>query len=174
VTAKNVIGQVALLRGVNVGGNHKLPMERLKAIGEDAGFANVRTYIASGNLVFASADSEAECRERVEGLIEQEFGKKLGVLVRGAAELAQVAKANPFADCPGNRVVAIFVDGPLSLDGIKGRASERVELGERAIYVHYPDGQADTKLAIPAARAGTARNMNTVAKLAELAAAAAR
>jgi uncharacterized protein (DUF1697 family) len=162
-------GRVALLRGVNVGGNHKLPMERLKAIGEEAGFANVRTYIASGNLVFASGASEAECRERVEGLIEQEFGKKLGVLVRSAAELAQVAKANPFADCPGNRVVAIFADGPLSLDGVKGQAGERIELGERVVYVHYPDGQADTKLVIPAAKNGTARNMNTVAKLAELA-----
>jgi uncharacterized protein (DUF1697 family) len=166
-----VTGRVALLRGVNVGGNHKLPMERLKAIGEEAGFANVRTYIASGNLVFASGESEAVCRERVDGLIEREFGKKIGIMVRSEAELARVAKANPFADCPGNRVVAIFIDGPLSLDGIKGQTVERVELGERAIYVHYPDGQADTKLAIPAAKAGTARNMNTVAKLAELAAA---
>src|SRR3569833_797377 len=161
-------GRVALLRGVNVGGN-KLEMALLKSIGEKAGFENVRTYIASGNLVFASGDGEAICRERVESLIEQEFGKKLGMMVRSAAELAQVAKANPFADCPGNRVVAIFVDGPLSLEGVKGQKCERSELGERAIYVHYPDGQADTKLVIPAAKHGTARNMNTVAKLAELA-----
>lgn len=164
-------GKVALLRGVNVGGN-KLEMALLKSIGEKAGFANVRTYIASGNLVFASGESEAACRERLDKLIESEFGKRLDLVVRGAAEMARIAKSNPFADCPGNRVVAIFVDGPLSLDGVRHQASERIELGERAIYVHYPDGQADTKLVIPAAKHGTARNMNTVAKLAGLAAAA--
>ena len=162
-------GFVALLRGVNVGGNNKQPMTELKALGERAGFGNVRTYIASGNLVFASNESKEYCRERLEGLIEEVFGKRLGVLVRSADELAEVAAKNPFADCPGNRVVAIFVDGPVSLDGVCNRASERIEPGERAFYVHYPDGQADTRLVIPAAKAGTGRNMNTVAKLAKLA-----
>ena len=162
-------GFVALLRAVNVGGNNKLPMELLKALGEQAGFANVRTYIASGNLVFASDASEAECRARLEGQIEAEVGKPLGVLVRSAEELARLAAANPFADQPGNRVIAIFTDGPLSLDGVRNCASERLELGARAIYVHYPDGQGQSKLVVPAAKQGTARNMNTVAKLAELA-----
>jgi len=165
-------GWVALLRGVNVGGNNKLPMERLKAIGEAAGFANVRTYIASGNLVFASDESEDAIREKLDRLIEEEAGKKLGVIVRSAAEMAEVAKCNPFADQPGNRVVAIFADGTLSLDGVRNRQTERLELGARAIYVHYPDGQADTKLVIPTAKDGTGRNMNTVAKLAEMAKAA--
>jgi uncharacterized protein (DUF1697 family) len=159
---------VALLRGVNIGGNN-LPMALLKTIGEKAGFANVRTYIASGNLIFASDAGEGECRERLDRLIEQEFGKRLGVVVRSADEMARVAKANPFADCPGNRVVAIFTDDPLSLDGVRNQKNERLELGERAIYAHYPDGQGDTKLVIPAAKHGTARNMNTVGKLAELA-----
>lgn len=163
-----ITGRVALLRGVNIGGN-KLPMAMLTTIGEKAGFANVRTYIASGNLVFASDASEADCRERLDRLIEQEFGKRLGVVVRSADEMARIARANPFADCPGNRVVAIFIDEPLSLDGVRNQRSERLKLGERVVYVHYPDGQADTKLVIPAAKHGTARNMNTVGKLAELA-----
>jgi uncharacterized protein (DUF1697 family) len=162
-------GWVALLRGVNVGGINKLPMERLKALGELAGFANVRTYIASGNLVFDSDASEGTCRERLEAAIEAEFGKRLGVLVRSAEEMAKIVAANPFADCPGNRVVAIFIDGPLSLEGVKHHTNERLELGDRAIYAHYPDGQGVSKLAIPAAKHGTARNMNTVAKLAEMA-----
>ena len=162
-------GRVALLRGVNVGGNNKLPMEMLKALGERAGFSSVRTYIASGNLVFASDAGEADCRERIEALIEAEYGKRLSVLVRSAEELAAIAANNPFADCPGNRVVAIFVDGPVTIEGSRNQANERVEPGERAIYAHYPDGQAETRLVIPAARDGTARNMNTVAKLAALA-----
>lgn len=162
-------GWVGLLRGVNVGGNNRLPMERLRAIGEQAGFAKVRTYIASGNLVFASDEFEDAIRATLDRLIEQEAGKKLGVVVRSAAEMAAVAANNPFADQPGNRVVAIFADGELSLEGMRNQRSERVELGKRAIYVHYPEGQADTKLVIPALRDGTARNMNTVAKLAELA-----
>ena len=162
-------GWVALLRGVNVGGNNKLPMERLRAIGEQAGFANVRTYIASGNLVFASNESEDAIRATLDRLIGEEVGRKLGVVVRSAEAMAEVATNNPFAYQPGNRVVAIFADGELSLDGMRNQRSERVELGKRAIYVHYPEGQADTKLAIPAVKDGTARNMNTVAKLDELA-----
>jgi uncharacterized protein (DUF1697 family) len=163
---------VALLRGVNVGGNNKLPMERLTAIGEKAGFTNVRTYIASGNLVFASDKSEDAIRAKLDRLIEQEAGKKLGVVVRSAEEMADTARRNPFADQPGNRVVAIFADGELSLDGIRHQADEVPKLGKREIFVHYPTGQADTKLVIPAAKDGTARNMNTVAKLAEMAKAA--
>lgn len=162
-------GWVALLRGVNVGGNNKLPMERLKAIGEAAGFANVRTYIASGNLVFASDESEEAIRAKLDRLIEQEAGKKLGVLVRSAAEMGDVAKRNPFADQPGNRVVAFFVEGKPTLDGMRHQADEVPKPGKREIFIHYPSGQARSKLMIPAMKDGTARNMNTVAKLAEMA-----
>lgn len=162
-------GWVALLRGVNVGGNNKLPMDRLKAIGEAAGFANVRTYIASGNLVFASDESEDAIRAKLDRLIEQEAGKKLGLLVRSAEELADVAERNPFADQPGNRVVAFFVNGQPTLDGMRHQADEVPKPGKREIFIHYPSGQARSKLMIPAMKDGTARNMNTVAKLAELA-----
>jgi uncharacterized protein (DUF1697 family) len=147
-------------------------MERLKAIGEQAGFANVRTYIASGNLVFASDKSEDAIREKLDALIEAEAGKKLGVVVRSAEEMAAAVERNPFADQPGNRVVAMFADGKLSLEGVKHQADEVLKLGKREIFVHYPTGQADTRLVIPAAKDGTGRNMNTVAKLAELAKAA--
>lgn len=85
--------------------------------------------------------------------------------------MRKVAAANPFADQPGNKVVAIFLDEAPpndALDQAKNVASERMALGKREIYVHYPDGQGPSKLQIPAASKGTARNMNTVAKLAEL------
>ena len=71
-----------------------------------------------------------------------------------------------------NRAVAIFLDEPPPADAlaaIRHRKEEDIVLGTREIYVHYGDGMADSKLVIPAARAGTARNLNTIAKLVEMA-----
>jgi uncharacterized protein (DUF1697 family) len=165
---------IALLRAVNVGGTGKLPMTELKAMCEAAGIGQVRTYIASGNVVFTSAKNEDAVRAAIEQSLEAYAGKPVGVLVRSAAEMTDVLKRNPFADKPGNRVVALFVDAPLpndALDQAKGVKDEQMELGQREIYIFYGDGMADSRLAIPAGKAGTARNMNTVAKLAEMAAA---
>jgi uncharacterized protein (DUF1697 family) len=164
---------VALLRAVNVGGTGKLPMTELKAMCEAAGFERVRTYIASGNVVFSSGKSEDQVRAAIEKKLEDYAGKPVGVMVRTAAEMADTLERNPFADKPGNRVVALFVDGPIPKDALeeaKGVKDEQMRLGKREIYIFYGDGMADSRLAIPAGKAGTARNMNTVAKLAELAA----
>jgi uncharacterized protein (DUF1697 family) len=84
-----------------------------------------------------------------------------------------VLAANPFRADPPNRTVAIFLDekpAPRALEAATGRRSERLALGTREIYVAYGDRMADSRLVIPAAREGTARNMNTVAKLAAMAA----
>ena len=165
---------VALLRAVNVGGTGKLPMTELTAMCKAAGFGSVRTYIASGNVVFASNKSEDAVRAAIEKALEAYAGKPVGVMVRTAAEMADTLKRNPFADQPGNRVVALFVDGDIpkdALDYAKGVKEERMALGRREIFIFYGDGMADSRLAIPAGKAGTARNMNTVAKLAEMAAA---
>jgi len=163
---------IALLRAVNVGGTGKLPMADLKAIAEELGFQNVRTYIASGNLLFDTGLDEATVKSKLEKRLEDYAGKPLGVMVRTAEEMAQAVSGNPFASESGNRVVAIFLDQapPKSaLTEHKGLNDERIALGSREIYVHYPSGQGTSRLLIPAAKAGTARNMNTVAKLAELA-----
>ena len=166
-------GYVALLRAVNVGGTGKLPMAELRAIAEAAGFAKVRTYIASGNLVFESALGEAAVKAALEAALKAYAGKAVGVIVRTAEEMAAVVAANPYPGAPANRTVAIFLDAPPPagfLAAATGRAAEEVALGRREIYVYYPDGQGASKLKIPAARAGTARNMNTIATLAEWAA----
>lgn len=163
---------IALLRAVNVGGTGKLPMADLKRVGEEAGFARVRTYIASGNLLFDSDVDEAAVKAALEARLEAYAGKPVGVLVRTAEEMAAVGDANPFPDAAPNRVVAIFLDAAPpadALDRVTGRRGEELRLGRREIYVHYGDGMADSKLRIAAAREGTARNMNTVAKLAQLA-----
>lgn len=165
---------VALLRAVNVGGTGKLPMAELLAMCVDAGFSDARTYIASGNVVFRSTGDEARVRTALADRLQAYAGKPVGVLVRSAAEIAAVAAHNPFPQAPGNRVVALFVDGPLPdapLQGVAGLNGEQLALGPRALYVHYGDGMADSKLRLPCAAHGTARNLNTVARLAAMAAA---
>ena len=164
---------VALLRAVNVGGTGKLPMSDLKAICEELGFTAVRTYIASGNVVFASRKSEAAVKAALEKRLAAYAGKAVGVLVRSAAEMAQVSADNPFPQAAPNRTMAIFLDEPPPKDAlaaVRGRKDEEIELGKREIYVHYGEGMGQSKLVIPAAKAGTARNMNTVAVLAKMAA----
>jgi len=165
---------VALLRAVNVGGTGKLPMTELKAMCEAAGFDQVRTYIASGNVVFTSDLDEDAVRAAIEKPLEAYAGKPVGVIVRTAAEMADTLARNPFPDRPANRTVALFIDSPIPPDAIesaKNVRDEEMRLGKREIYIFYGDGMADSRLAIPAGKAGTARNMNTVAKLAEMAAA---
>jgi len=149
-------------------------MADLKAICEAAGFQAVRTYIASGNVVFRTGRSEAEAKAALETGLQAYTGKPMGVVIRTGAEMSEVLAQNPFPDVPGNRVTAIFLDhatSPATLTGVTGLApDEALRLGCREIYVCYGTGMAGSKLRIPAAKTGTARNMNTVAKLAAMAA----
>ncbi len=165
---------VALLRAVNVGGTGKLPMAELVAICEALSFRRVRTYIASGNVVFESAKTAAAVKAALEKRLLAYAGKPVGVVLRTAQEMAAVAAANPFPKAAPNRTVAIFLDEAPPKDALKqasGVAGEEMRLGSREIYVHYGAGMASSKLKIPAAAKGTMRNMNTVAKLAQMAAA---
>ncbi|AUC93727.1 DUF1697 domain-containing protein [Bradyrhizobium sp. SK17] len=164
---------VALLRAVNVGGTGKLPMPELKAMCVAEGFADVQTYIASGNVVFSSKLGAAKVKAALEQRLHAYAGKPVGVIVRSADEIAAVLKANPFPKEPPNLTVAIFLDAPPPKDAlkdIKGQQDEQVRLGKREIYVAFGGGMGRSKLKIAAAASGTARNINTIAKLAELAA----
>ena len=162
---------VAMLRAVNVAGTGKLPMAELKAIGEACGFSNVRTFIASGNLLFDSDMAEADVERRVAGKIEAFFGKPVPVFVRTAAEMADVAARNPFKDDKPSRVMAHFIDEEPTeamLADARDVAGERLALGPRMVYVSYGEGIGKSKLKLPAVRHGTARNLNSVARMAEL------
>ena len=164
---------VALLRAVNVGGTGKLPMGELKAMCEQLGLTGVRTYIASGNVLFSSPKSEAAIKSALEKRLAAYAGKPLGVLVRSAQEMAEVSAGNPFPKLAPNRTMALFLDHPPPADvlaTVRGRKDEQIRLGKREIYIHYGDGMAQSKLVIPASKTGTARNMNTVAVLAKMAA----
>jgi uncharacterized protein (DUF1697 family) len=162
----------ALLRAVNVGGTGKLAMSDLRELCEGCGFSRVRTYIASGNVVFEAKGAEAEVKANLQSALEVHIGKPLGVVVRSAAQMHAVLAFNPYPTRPSNLVHVVFLDdAPPSdvLKGVSGRVEEEIAPGVREIYVYYPQGQGASKLKLPAARAGTARNINTVAKLAELA-----
>src|SRR5262245_55231094 len=164
---------VALLRAVNVGGTGKLPMADVRAMCRDAGFTRVETYIASGNVVFESKASASKVKAELEARLLGYAKKPIGVALRTAAEMAAVLKANPFPKAEPKFNYAIFLDQRPprdALDHAVGRNDEEMRLGDREIFVHYPSGMGRSKLRIPAGKAGTARNMNTVAKLAEMAA----
>ncbi|WP_294393032.1 DUF1697 domain-containing protein [uncultured Sphingomonas sp.] len=163
---------VALLRAVNVGGTGKLPMAELRAMAEAAGFARVETYIASGNVVFTSDLAPAAVQASLAERLTAYAGKPVDVLVRTAADMAEVRDANPFAGQPADRTIALFVDRPLAaadLAAARNVVDEQLRLGPGVIYVFYGAGMARSRLVIPAAAHGTARNINSVAKLAEMA-----
>jgi uncharacterized protein (DUF1697 family) len=163
---------VTLLRAVNVGGTGKLPMTELKSMCSDAGFVEVETYIASGNVVFASKAAPARIKAELEARLLAHLGKPMGVMVRTAAEMLAVLRANPFPEADPKHTYAIFLDERPprdALDQAVGQTVERMALGKREIFVHYANGMGRSKLRIPAAKLGTARNMNTIAKLADMA-----
>jgi uncharacterized protein (DUF1697 family) len=168
-----VTAYIALPRAINVMGTGKLPMTELKALCEAAGCKSVKTYIASGNVVFQSQKSEARVKAALEAALAEHAGKPIVVHIRSAAEMAAVLARNPFPQMPGNRTVAIFLDqapAANALHAVSHHTNEQIKLGTREIYVYYPDGIGESRLKIPVAKDGTARNMNTVAKLAEMAA----
>jgi uncharacterized protein (DUF1697 family) len=163
---------VALLRAVNVGGTGKLPNADLVAMCADAGFQNIRTYIASGNVVFSTRLSAERAQTTLEDRLLQYAGKPVRVFIRDGAALQRILNANPFADRDPRFTVAIFLDAAPPRDALAqatGVNGEEMHLGAREIYVFYGKGMGKSRLKIPAAKPGTARNMNTVAKLSELA-----
>jgi len=162
---------VALIRAVNVSGTGKLPKEELKAMGEACGFENARTFINSGNLLFTSDLAEATVKQRVEERLADYFGRAVPAHVRSAREMAEAVKKNPFPDDPPNRVMALFIEEKptkATIDAATGFGKERLEIGLRLIYIAYDEGMGQSKLKLPAMREGTARNMNSVARIAEL------
>ena len=167
-----MIRYAALLRAVNVGGTGKLPMAALKAMCVEAGFRRVETYIASGNVVFGSEAGPEEVKAALEARLSAFANKPVAVLLRTAGEMEAILAANPFRGAKPENTYAIFLGDPPPKDAlahVKGRSDEELHLGTREIYVHYPSGMGRSKLRIPAAKNGTARNLNTVAKLASMA-----
>jgi len=164
---------VALLRAVNVGGTGKIAMAELRASCEEAGFKGCRTYIQTGNVVFRSSASEANVKAKLEKIVSGHIGKPASVMVRTRAELESIVKRNPWKSAVASRVLVLFLDAAPARDvfaNLKIPGSEKVKLDGREVFIHYPDGMGKSKLKLPLTEAGTGRNLNTVVKLAALAA----
>ncbi|MEL7447865.1 MAG: DUF1697 domain-containing protein [Pseudomonadota bacterium] len=163
---------IVFLRAVNVGGTGKLPMVELRQMCEALGFKNVKTYIASGNIVLTSKQSKRAVQQALEMRLEKYMGKPVGVRVLSAAELRDLVDQSPFADADPKKATAVLLAGPVPADAIsqaRHRQDEQMATGQRVIYVHYPSGMGRSRLSIPAAADGTARNMNTLRKMLEIA-----
>jgi len=121
--------------------------------------------------VFEADGETAEVQGALESRLQSHVGKPVGVLLRSAEEMAALLSANPYPDPAPNLVHVVFLDRAPPADllaGVSGHATEDIAPGVREIYIHYPNGQGASKLKLPAAKTGTARNINTVAKLTEL------
>lgn len=162
--------QVALLRGVNLG-KRQVVMAELRAVCEAAGFTEVRTLLASGNLVLESKLNGAKLEAKLESVILDGLGLKTDVFVRTAEDLDAMIAANPFkafAKTTPTFLVGYFMRAKLTaadlaaLDAQGG--PEEIKQGQNCIYIKFPHGQGPSKLKLP--KGGTARNWNTVTKLA--------
>jgi uncharacterized protein (DUF1697 family) len=168
---------IALLRGINVGGNRKIHMADLREVFAEAGCADVTSYIQSGNLVFSHPSTDAEKVTAVlERRIEDATGFDVPVILRTAAAWEGVVDANPYPGIEPTTLHVVFLAAPpaaaavAAFDAARFTPEEFAVVG-REVYLHLPDGLGRAKLppALPLIRgAGTARNWRTVLKLAEL------
>jgi uncharacterized protein (DUF1697 family) len=172
---------VALLRGINVGGKNKVSMERLREIAAALGFANVKTYVNSGNMAFDTKKSDdRKLAVKIHDALEHELGLDLSVMVRSAEEIADVVTKNPYLGQFDNHkdVHVFFLDRELSKEEkallmALANDKEMITLNGRAVYCFLKisildsalgKGFIDRKLKVPA----TARNWRTVEALVKL------
>ncbi len=171
---------IALLRGINMGGHHKLPMKELSSLLAGMGLRDVQTYIQSGNVVFrGEAKDKAVLAAKISAAIEAQHGFAPQVLLLDEDELRKAMVNNPYPEAepePTSLHLLFMAEAPphadlKKLEALK-TASERFTLKGKVFYLHAPDGVGRSKLAANAERLlgvpTTGRNWNTVCKLAEM------
>jgi uncharacterized protein (DUF1697 family) len=170
---------VLLFRGINVGGNKIVRMEKLREMLTEAGFGNVATYIQSGNVVLTSDNEAANIAATVENLFPATFGFSSRPTVRSREAWLRIVAENPFDQVmqDGRQLHAVILDedpGEAAVQALRELATtENAELRDGVLYLHTPDGfgrsevakALDKTLKVPL----TARNWNTVLKLHEMA-----
>ena len=166
---------VGLLKGVNVGGNHQVPMLELRALFESLGYGDVRTFIQSGNIIFAN-DAAPVARD-LELEIEARFGIKINVVLRTPVDLRKVIRENPFEAADPSKLMVGFMAKAPSKSDVDSLDHERFPVERFTVvganlYLLFPDGMARTKLPDYLHRQlkvpFTVRNWSTVNKLFEL------
>ena len=145
---------IVLLRGINIGPRNRIAMPELRTALEAAGFADVETYVQSGNVVVASGAKPAEVARACEDMIAAQFGLEIDVVVRTRAELASVVRRDPLGDVASDpkRYQVTFLDATLApaiAEKITAApiGGERVVVAKREIYAWHPDGVGRSKLA---------------------------
>lgn len=167
----------ALLRGVNVGSSKRMKMHELRGVFESLSLPNAQTYLQSGNVIFESAELELDpIAGRIEAAIESSFGFHSDVILRSADQMEAVVAKNPFAsvaDTDTSKLLVYFLkrepsaDASRSLQDLKA-APEKVVLSGKEVYIHYPNGQGQSKLPPMDKQlkvSGTARNWNSVTNI---------
>ncbi|MFG2884533.1 DUF1697 domain-containing protein [Streptomyces sp. NPDC048297] len=173
----------ALLRGINVGGNKKLPMADLRTLMTGLGYDAVRTHLQSGQAVFTTGHGDEESlAAELSRAVEGRFGFPVDVIVRDHAYLKAVADACPFpaAELEPRQLHLTYYSAPVAPERYAeidpaAHLPEEFRLGDRCLYLYAPDGIGRSKLAEALSRTrvtkgltGTARNWNTVLKLVEM------
>lgn len=170
---------ISLLRGVNVVGKNQIKMDQLRALYEELGFADVRSYLQSGNVLFKTRErSLPRLTERIQGAIAERFGCNPVVILRTPEEMRTAIANSPFAErtdvSPSSHIV-MFLAGtpdPAGRDrvSVMDTAGEELHLAERELYIHFRNGMGQSKLSTATIEKwlktpGTARNWNTVTNL---------
>jgi uncharacterized protein (DUF1697 family) len=169
---------IALLRGINVGGNKKLPMADLRSVLAGLGHTDVRTLLQSGNAVFTSAQRKPEkIASDLERALDRELGLSIRILIRPAGYLREVVEKNPIRAeiSDGRQLIVVFLSHPPDPDFLAQFdgdpfAPELFAAGPREMYFWCPNGQQDSPMLKAMAEkrkdvVATARNWNTVTKL---------
>jgi uncharacterized protein (DUF1697 family) len=174
---------ICLLRGVNIGGHHKIKMDALRALCESLKLRDPQTYIQSGNVVFRTAERDlARLARRLENAIEQACGFRPDVMLRTVAELRNAVAGSPFQARPGiepGKLAVIFLAAEPASECCEKLLQiqadpEELHIRGRELYIYFPNGMGRPKLSPPLLErtlrtSGTGRNWNSVMKLLEMA-----
>lgn len=172
---------IALLRGINLGKHHKVPMAVLRKEMEEIGFSNVQTLLNSGNVIFDGApESEKKLEDRITSQLENRFDFHIPVLVRTAEEILELHNTNPFEEVTETENIRLYItflkEDPqheLSLPWTSGDGAFRiVEIQKRAIcsVVDLSQGKSTEAMQILEQLFGkniTTRNWNTIRRIAK-------
>lgn len=173
---------IALIRGINVTGRNRLPMESLRAMCGKLGLCDVRTYIASGNVLFrCDAGEVALCSDRLEAAIEKRHKFRPRVIMRTLPEVRRVLASDVFPDIDSldpSRVLVMFLGAAPGAAarkavGALNGGSERFVVRGREAFLYYPQGAGRAETPMSAVEKalgmpGTCRNWNTVRTLVEM------
>jgi uncharacterized protein (DUF1697 family) len=168
---------VALLRGVNVGGGNKVPVADLRRLAGGLGWTGVRTYVASGNLVFRAEGEAATLADALRAAMRDGIGVDVPVVVLSGDAMREALAACPFDPEAGKQVHVLFLFGPVTVDEVLRDSlcapSETLVMDGTRAWLHAPEGFGTSKLAAKVDRVirgapMTGRNLNTLRALVEM------